>query len=454
MYSTASMSRPARKQKIGVVSLGCPKNLVDSEVMLGLLQKDGYELTPNEDEADVMIVNTCAFVEDAKKESIDAILDLAHKKKKGSIQKLVVTGCLAQRYQKELEHELPEVDHFLGTGEFQHIAEVLGATTELPVAKSMVNDPEFVYDYATPRLMVLPEHTAYVKIAEGCSRTCSFCIIPKLRGPGRSRSIESIVKEVERLAESGALEINLIAQDLTAYGVDLKDGTNLEKLLRELVKIPGPRWIRLLYSYPMFFSDSLIELISENEKICSYLDIPLQHIDSKLLATMRRYVNEDEIRGLLRKLRNRIPGLTLRTTLIVGFPGETEEQFQKLLRFVEETEFDRLGAFAYSQEEGTPAGEMPNQLDTVVKQSRLDHLMRLQQPISQKRNESYLGKTMEILVDRKLEEKGEFQYVGRTEGQALDIDGSVFLKAKKLKVGSMVKAKIEGASEYDLFGCA
>ncbi len=317
---------------------------------------------------------------------------------------------------------------------------------------SAVEIPEYVYDYATPRLQVLPKHTAYVKVAEGCSRTCSFCIIPTLRGKGRSRPIESVVKEAENLVAAGAVELNLIAQDLTAYGLDLKDGTNLEKLLRELDRVEGLRWIRLLYNYPMFFTDSLVDLIASSEKICNYLDIPLQHADSELLATMRRYVNEQEIRALIAKLRDRIPGITLRTTLIVGFPGETEKQFDKLVRFVEESEFDRLGVFTYSRERGTAAAELPGQILEKVKRARKDEIMRIQQKISKRRNEAFLGREMDILVDSALPPGEEFTHIGRTEGQALDIDGCTYLKAKDLAVGSIVRTKIKGASDYDLFG--
>lgn len=440
------------KTKIGMISLGCPKNLVDTEVMLGLLSNGSYEITNQQEDADVMIVNTCAFIEDSKKESIDTILEVAELKKNGNLKKLIVTGCLAQRYKAKLEREMPEVDHFIGTGEFQNITDFVRTQKDLPVIRSKVSKPLYVYDELTPRLSTLPPHTSYVKIAEGCSRTCSFCIIPRLRGDGRSRSVESVTAEVEKLVQNGVKEVNLIAQDLTAYGLDRDDGANLEKLLRELVKIKDIQWIRLLYNYPMYFSDSLIELIQNSKVICNYLDIPLQHIDSELLASMDRKVDEGEVKNLVRKLRKNIPGIILRTTLIVGFPGETEQQFEKLKDFVREMEFDRLGVFTYSQEEGTVAALMPNQIDDKTKQRRREELMLLQQEISNRKNIEAIGKTIQVLIDHGTKEKNMF--VGRTEGQAMEIDGNVFITGENLKPGQFVQVKINKALEYDLFATA
>ena len=438
-----------KKTKIGMISLGCPKNLVDTEVMLGILSRDQYEITNQQDEADVMIVNTCAFIEDSKKESIDTILEVAEQKKNGNVEKLIVTGCLAQRYKAKLERELPEVDHFIGTGEFQHIADFVKPKTELPIAKSKVAKPQYVYDELTPRVSALPPHTSYVKIAEGCSRTCSFCIIPRLRGEGRSRSIDSVEAEIQNLVQDGVREINLVAQDLTAYGLDRGDGANLEKLLEKLVQTKGVEWIRLLYNYPMYFTDRLINLIRDASSICNYLDIPLQHIDSELLETMDRKVDEQEVRRLIGKLRSDIPDLTLRTTLIVGFPGETDAQFEKLKDFVQESEFDRLGVFTYSQEEGTKAAQMPNQIEDHVKQERRDELMLLQQEISNKKNEEVIGKHMQVLIDYPTSQEDLF--VGRSQGQAPDIDGSVYVTGKNLIPGQFVSAKVTKATEYDLF---
>ncbi len=441
------------KTKIGMISLGCPKNLVDTEVMLGLLSKDQYEITNDQDAADVMIVNTCAFIEDSKKESVDTILEVAELKKKGTLKKLIVTGCLAQRYKAKLERELPEVDHFIGTGEFQNITDFVRESNnkmELPVVRSKVAKPLYVYDELTPRLSTLPKHISYVKIAEGCSRTCSFCIIPRLRGDSRSRGIDSIVAETQNLVKSGVKEISLIAQDLTAYGLDRNDGTTLEKLLRELVKVDGIEWIRLMYNYPMYFTDSLIELIRESKVICNYIDMPLQHIDSDLLASMDRKVDEGEVVGLVRKLRQRIPNITLRTSLIVGFPGETDAQFEKLKDFVREMEFDRLGVFTYSQEEGTKAALMPNQVDEKTKKKRQEELMLLQQEISSRRNHAAVGQTMRVMIDFPTKEKNMF--VARSEGQAMEIDGNVFVTGENLNPGQFINVKINKALEYDLFG--
>jgi ribosomal protein S12 methylthiotransferase len=440
------------KTKIGMISLGCPKNLVDTEVMLGLLSKDQYEITNNQDDADVMIVNTCAFIEDSKKESVDTILEVAELKKKGTLKKLIVTGCLAQRYKAKLERELPEVDHFIGTGEFQNITDFVRDSSnkmELPVVRSKVAKPLYVYDELTPRISTLPKHMSYVKIAEGCSRTCSFCIIPRLRGDSRSRGIESIVAEAKNLVGNGVKEINLIAQDLTAYGLDRNDGATLEKLLRQLVKVEGVEWIRLMYNYPMYFTDSLIELIRDSKVICNYIDMPLQHIDSDLLASMDRKVDEGEVVGLVRKLREKIPGITLRTTLIVGFPGETDAQFEKLKDFVREMEFDRLGVFTYSQEEGTKAAQMPNQIDEKTKKKRQEELMLLQQEISNRRNRAAVGQTMRVMIDFPTKEQNMF--VARSEGQAMEIDGNVFVTGENLKPGQFVDVKINKALEYDLF---
>jgi ribosomal protein S12 methylthiotransferase len=437
------------KTKIGMISLGCPKNLVDTEVMLGLLSKDQFEITNNQDDAEVMIVNTCAFIEDSKKESVDTILEVAEWKKKGTLKKLIVTGCLAQRYKAKLERELPEVDHFIGTGEFQNITEFVRDSRDLPMARSKVSKPLYVYDELTPRLSTLPPHMSYVKIAEGCSRTCSFCIIPRLRGDSRSRGIESVTAEVKNLVKGGVKEINLIAQDLTAYGLDRDDGATLEKLLRELIKVEGIEWIRLMYNYPMYFTDSLIELIRDSKVICNYIDMPLQHIDSELLASMDRKVDEGEVVGLVRKLREKIPGITLRTTLIVGFPGETDAQFEKLKDFVREMEFDRLGVFTYSQEEGTKAAQMPNQVDQSTKERRKETLMLLQQEISNRRNHDAVGKTMRVMIDFPTKDKNMF--VARTEGQAMEIDGNIFVTGENLKAGTFVDVKVNKAQAYDLF---
>ncbi|MEZ4704358.1 MAG: 30S ribosomal protein S12 methylthiotransferase RimO [Bdellovibrionota bacterium] len=442
-----------KKSKVGMISLGCPKNLVDSEVMLGLMKQGGFELTNQASDADVMIVNTCAFIEESKQESVDTILEMAQLKETGQLKKLIVTGCLAQRYKAKLERELPEVDYFIGTGEFQHINDFLPETSKsLPSFRSQVRKPEFVYDYATPRISTLPPHVAYVKIAEGCSRDCSFCIIPKLRGTGRSRSIESVVREVEQLVASGTKEIHLIAQDLTDYGHDREDGADLLGLLKALIRISGLEWIRLMYNYPQYFDDELVELIASSDKICNYVDMPLQHIDSQLLASMNRQTDEQQTMRLLEKLKTAIPGVTLRTTLIVGFPGETQAQFEKLLKFVQDVEFDRLGVFTYSPEEGTPAALMDHQISSQVKKQRKDQIMAVQQRISKKKHHAIIGSTQKIIVDRELSSMNSaYAFVGRTQGQALDIDGNLFLTGTDYRVGQITEVSITNASEYDLF---
>lgn len=439
------------KPKVGLISLGCPKNLVDSEVMLGLLQKEGYELINDAKKADVMIINTCAFIQDAENESVETIVNVGRLKGAGKLKKLIVTGCFPQKYKEDLEKDLPEVDHFVGTGEFQRIAEFVRLQEDLPVVRSVIDQPEYLYDYATPRISTLPPHTAYVKIAEGCSRPCAFCIIPRLRGRGRSRSVDSIATEVRQLVGKGVYEVTLIAQDLTAYGLDLGSNSDLEKLLRELIQIDGLRWIRLMYNYPQHFTDSLIDLIAESDKICNYIDLPLQHIDDQVLKSMRRKVTEQETRDLLGKLRERIPNLTLRTTLLVGFPGETDQQFEKLLTFVREMEFDRLGVFTYSNEEGTAASNLPNHVDLEVSNNRRDQVMILQQEIALSKNRSCVGQEMEVLVDRAFHRAGGYTHVGRSQGHAIDIDGEIYVRGKGLVAGEFAHVKIIDSSEYDLF---
>ena len=343
------------KQKFSIVSLGCARNLVDSEVMAGLLQQNHYELVPEPADADIVLINTCGFIDAAKAESIDTIIGISRLKEEGKIKKLVVAGCLAQRYSDELAKELPEVDLFIGTGEVPKVAEILREREANKIPRQYVGIPQYLYDHATPRLRNSPSHTAFVKVSEGCDHKCAFCIIPQLRGPHRSRSIDSVVQETFLLAGQGVKEINLIAQDLTAYGRDRRDGTTLCALLRKIIEVPEVAWIRLLYAYPNFLDEPLLKLICESDKICKYLDIPFQHVSPRLLQKMRRGKSGSAVRETVEKLRQAIPGLTLRTSLIVGFPGESEKDFDQLLDFVEETEFERLGVFKYSEEEGTAA---------------------------------------------------------------------------------------------------
>lgn len=439
------------KRKVSMISLGCAKNLVDAEVMLGLLPADRFEVTTDEAEADIIIVNTCGFIADAKEESVETILEAAGQKKSGRCQLLVVTGCLSQRYAEQMAEELPEVDLFLGTGDVPRILELIEAHDRGEAVRQSVGLPQYLYDHATPRAASSPFYSAYVKIAEGCNNFCSYCIIPQLRGPLRSRSIDSLVTEVGRLVDAGVQEINLIAQDITAFGADRHDGASLEGLLRELVKVPKLRWLRLLYAYPDGVSDELIELIASEEKICSYLDLPLQHIDDELLGRMNRRVDEATIRDLVKRLRTRIPDLTLRTSFIVGFPGETERQFAKLLAFVEEGHFDRVGVFRYSREEDTPAAALPDQVPERVKKSRYNKLMKAQQRVSFRRNRALIGRIEPVLVEGYSEET-DLLLSGRSVRQAPDVDGQVYITAGRADVGQIVPLRITDSSEYDLIG--
>jgi len=440
-----------QKQKVSMVSLGCPKNLVDAEVMLGVLSKQEYEITTDEKEADVIIVNTCSFIKEAKQESIDAILDLAERKHDGRCHTLIVSGCLPQRYQEELAKELPEVDIFIGTGDYPRIAEILAEKAGTSDQLRYIGDPDFIYDETLPRLNSSPSWYSYLKIGEGCSNCCSYCIIPQLRGAYRSRPLEALVAEAEKLALRGVKELNIISQDITRYGSDLDDGTTLETLLRRLAAIDGIAWIRLLYAYPDGITDSLIELIRDEPKICKYLDIPLQHISDPVLAKMKRRSNEQQIRTLIAKLRREIPNIALRTSLIVGFPGETVEDFSALMQFVEQARFDRLGVFCYSREEGTPAATMPDQVSERVKRERYRKLMRVQARLSFRRNRDLVGTTEEVIVEGYSEET-ELLLKGRSSRQAPDIDGQVYITAGIANVGEIVTLKITDSSDYDLIG--
>jgi len=434
-----------------MVSLGCPKNLVDAEVMLGVLSKQGYEITTDEKDADVIIVNTCSFIKEAKQESIDAILDLAERKHDGRCHTLIVSGCLPQRYQEELALELPEVDIFIGTGDYPRIAEILAEKGGTEGQLRYVGDPDYIYDESLPRLNSSPAWYSYLKIGEGCSNCCSYCIIPQLRGAYRSRPLEALVAEAERLVARGVKEINVISQDITRYGSDLEDGSTLETLVRRLAAIDGLRWIRLLYAYPDGITDSLIELIRDEPKVCKYLDIPIQHISDPVLKAMKRRSSEQQIRDLIAKLRSRIPSIALRTSLIVGFPGETFEDFSALMQFVEQTHFDRLGVFCYSREEGTPAAELPEQISERVKRERYRKLMRAQGRLSFRRNRALIGQTEQVIVEGYSEET-ELLLKGRSSRQAPDIDGQVYITAGTADVGDIVTLRITDSSDYDLIG--
>jgi ribosomal protein S12 methylthiotransferase len=427
-------------------TLGCPKNRVDSEVMLGTLSEAGYRLVQDPARADVIVVNTCGFIDSAKEESVQAIVELAQMKAEGRCKKLVVAGCLAQRYPEQLARELPEVDHFVGTGAYQEIARIVG---EAQARRIVVPDPDFVHDASTPRVNSLPSHTAYLKIAEGCDNACAFCIIPALRGPQRSRPVADLVAEAERLAAQGTVELSLVAQDLTAYGQDLPGKVRLAHLLPELCRVEGIRWIRLHYAYPRDFPDSLIEVMAREPKIVKYLDMPLQHSSDRLLRSMKRGRDSRFLRSLLARIRERVPGVALRTALIVGLPGETEQDFRDLLRFVEEQRFERLGVFTYSREEGTEAGRMPGQVSERVKRARLEKVMELQRGISREHQRAMIGRRVEVLVEGASEET-EHLLAGRNAQQAPEIDGLTYLNEGVAYPGEIVTAEITDAGDYDL----
>lgn len=435
---------------VGVVSLGCAKNLVDSEVILGLLRDNGFTITNQEAEAEVLIVNTCGFIQDAKEESIKTILELAAHKETGKCKALVVTGCLAQKYKDDLLREIPEVDGILGTGQVLEIIEVV----QQALAGQKVTrfgGTDFLYSHDLPRVLTTPAHTAYVKIAEGCDNRCSYCVIPDLRGPFRSRPMDSIIKEIQDLTDRGVKEVNLIAQDTTGYGRDLYGQFQLPELLRQAVKISGLKWIRLLYCYPTHFTQELIEVISRESKICNYLDIPLQHINTGILTAMNRPDQKEEIIDLIDSLRQQIPGLALRTTFIVGFPGETEDNFEELLTFMDKVKFDRVGIFTYSQEEDTPAAVLADQIPDQIKQARLNRAMLLQKKISAEKNKQLVGEIFSVLIEGNTSKNPELIF-GRTERDAPEIDGKIFIKDCHATPGQFVRVKATQARDYDLIG--
>jgi ribosomal protein S12 methylthiotransferase len=461
--STAADSAPAR-QKIYFVSLGCPKNQVDTELMLGQVEAAGHELVTEPEGADVIVVNTCAFIDAAKEESVDTILEMAqHKGKRG---KLVVTGCLAQRYADELAKDIPEIDHILGSADFPSLAKAITpeAAALLPSGRpkakkkalpviQVSETPTYIYDHEAPRVRIGATHSAYVKIAEGCDRPCSFCIIPKLRGPQRSRPIDDIVAEARALAEAGALELNLIAQDLTRYGWDTGSSPatrqTLAQLLRALGKVDGIEWIRLHYTFPSAFDDELIDTIASEPKVVKYIDVPLQHISDAMLKRMRRGHSSRVTRELIKTLRARIDDVVIRTTFIVGHPGETPEEFEELCQFVAESKFEHAGAFTYSVEPGTTSALLPHRVDPEVMAERQQTLMEIQRKISRERNESMVGKELTVLVDG-VSSESEYLLEGRWYGQAPGIDGITYLADGRVPAGSLVRARVTQASDYDL----
>jgi len=434
--------------KVYMHTLGCPKNRVDSEVMLGALRGAGFQLVREPERAEVIVVNTCGFIESAKEESVEAIVELAEHKRQGSCRKLVVAGCLTQRYHAELSRELPEVDHFVGTGAYQEIARIV---SDAQARRIVVPDPDFVHDASTPRVSSMPAHTAYLKIAEGCDNACAFCIIPRLRGPQRSRPVADLVAEAEELASRGAVELSLVAQDLTAYGQDLPGRVRLQQLLPELCRVEGIRWIRLHYAYPRDFPDALIEVMAREEKIAKYLDMPLQHSSDRLLRAMRRGRPSRYLRELLSRIRAGVPGIALRTALIVGLPGETEEDFEDLLDFVRQQRFERLGVFEYSREEGTPAAAMDRQVPARVKRERRERVMALQNGISREHQRALVGRRLEVLVEGRAEET-EHLLAGRHAQQAPEIDGVTYLNEGAAYPGEIVTVEITDAHDYDLVG--
>lgn len=444
---------------IGFVNLGCSKNQVDSEVMLGALAQDGFELTADPAQAEVVIINTCGFIEEAKQESINAIIEHGALKKNGVCKVLIAAGCLSQRYQGELLKELPELDGVVGTGDTGRIAEIC-RTLLGPGRKTRrvwASPPPYLYDELTPRLRLGRMHSAYVKIAEGCNRNCAFCAIPIMRGKQRSRPIESIVAEARTLAVEGVREINLISQDTINYGVDLGVRNGLVALLRELVTVNGLRWIRPFYLYPQQVTDELIDLYAGEEKITKYIDMPFQHINDALLKRMHRLGNKAHITTLVDRLRTRIPGLSFRTAFIVGFPGETKAAFTELKRWLTEMEFDRVGVFLYSDEEGTPAVAMDKKIDRAVMEERRDELLALQETISLKKSRQKIGSTIEVMVEG-VSEETDLLLAARHEGQAPEIDGVVYLNDWEMGTdlksvpGTFVKAEITDAAAYDLVG--
>jgi len=434
-----------------MISLGCPKNLVDSEVMLGLLREKGWIPSTGE-EAEVVVINTCGFIREAQEESVETILSMISAKEEGRFQKIAVTGCLPQRFGKQLIRELPEVDLFLGTGEIHRIADHL-ESSRMDCRRSihLGAQPDYLYDHRTPRLLSSPPGWSYIKISEGCNNRCSYCTIPRIRGKLRSRTQTSIVREAEQMVSLGIREINLIAQDTTAYGRDLGHGTSLPGLLRKLVRIEGLEWIRLLYTHPRHITGEFIALMAEEKKICKYLDLPLQHIDDRMLQAMNRRVASQEIYDLLGRLREKIPGIILRTSLMVGFPGETDRRFRRLVDFVRRIQFERLGVFRYSREEGTRAARLPGQIAEAVKAQRHHQIMVLQKRISLRNQKRLIGRRLPVLVERPGRSSGVL-WEGRTPGQAPEVDGVTFLTKGRCRPGEIVEAVITEATAYDLYG--
>ena len=434
--------------KILFISLGCDKNLADSEEMLGLLTAGGHEITDDETQADAIVINTCCFIKDAKEESVETILEMAEYKKTGSCHALIVTGCMAQRYQKEIIEEVPEVDAVLGTTSY---GDIVKALEEAVAGNHFEEFRDYLPDTGSKRVLTTGGHFGYLKIAEGCDKHCTYCIIPKLRGKFRSVPMERLIARAEDMAEQGVKELILVAQETTVYGKDLYGKKSLHILLKKLCEIRGIRWIRILYCYPEEIYDELIETIRDEKKICHYLDIPIQHASDRILKRMGRRTSKQELIDIVGKLRKEIPDIVLRTTLITGFPGETEEDHEELKEFVDEMEFDRLGVFTYSPEENTPAAEMADQVPEELKEERRDELMELQQEISYDRGQDRIGQELLVMIEGKVAD--ESAYIGRTYGDAPKVDGYIFVQTGELLMtGDFAKVRVTGALEYDLIG--
>lgn len=432
--------------KVGIISLGCAKNLVDSETMIGLLKEADFSITNKPEDADALIINTCAFINKAKEESIETILEMAEFKKNGVCKALIVTGCLSERYRDELMKEIPEIDALVGTGDFEEITKIVNNALRGKKLK-IYGHQNRVLSEDLPRVISNTGKYAYVKIADGCNNGCSYCIIPSLRGRYRSRNIENIKQEVKKLTESGVKEVVLIAQDTARYGID-KGHFMLGDLLDSLSEIDKLKWIRVLYCYPEAINDRLIDVIATNDKVCKYIDMPIQHINDEILTKMRRHTSKREIYMLIEKIRTKIPDVVLRTSLIVGFPGETQEQFNELVSFVEAIKFDHLGVFEYSQEEGTPAAKFPNQIPESVKNERKDIIMQLQNTIAREINRRKIGKTFDVLIEGK---EGNY-YIGRSYHYAPEVDGIVYIKSNKLVTEDFVRVIVKEAYDYDVVG--
>jgi len=450
---------------IGLISLGCPRNLVDSEVMIGLLKKSGFRIAADISKCDAAVVNTCAFIEDAKKESVDLILQLVQLKKEKKIKSIIVTGCLPQRYPRELRVELPEVDAFLGTGDFIELPQTIRKTLKGKSCDRISRVPSFLSDHTNQRGLITPFHFIYLKLSEGCNNRCTYCIIPRIRGKLRSRRINSLLTEVRGLSKKHKIsEINLVGQDTTLYGTDLYQRPGLVKLLKKLTALKMARWIRLLYTHPEHYTDDLIDIIKNEPSICKYIDLPFQHINDRVLKSMNRKTTRKGIMGLIARLKKQIPALAIRTTFIVGFPGETEKEFDELVDFIKQTKFERLGIFEYSREEGTGAYNFKDQIPDKIKKERFDTIMKLQQEVSRDINAGFIGKELEILIDEAdviarspegatKQSPVAYSYIGRTEYDAPEVDGNCFVRTKRRhKPGDFVKVKVTDTLEYDLTG--